>query len=202
MLINPGIDVMGHLQTFAPSGKTRLVALGTDVCSWTMPSSPRQCCSAPAQGRTWIFPESRTILGAEAAEVAAEVEVLDVRHVNGFVVRLHVTGDFYSPTYVEPWAALLRQYSTLRIFGYTRRHDEGDPIAARIASVAAEFGWSRFAMRLSGAQSDTRSTVVVECPHQKPADAILCGQEIERKKNCGACALCWESEKRIALLQH
>jgi hypothetical protein len=57
-------------------------------------------------------------------------------------------------------------------------------------------------MRLSDAPSETRSTVVVECPHQKPADAILCGQEIERKKNCGACALCWESEKRIAFLQH
>jgi hypothetical protein len=92
------------------------------------------------------FPESRTILAAEAAEVAAEVEVLDVRHVNGFVVRLHVTGNFYSPTYVALWAALLRQYSTLRIFGYTRRHDEGDPIAARIASVAAEFGWSSAAL--------------------------------------------------------
>jgi hypothetical protein len=134
--------------------------------------------------------------------LAAEVEVLDVRHVEGFVVRLHVIGDFYSAAYVQLWARLLRQYPALRIFGYTRRHDKSDPIAASLASVADEFGWDRFAMRLSDAPSETRSTVVVECPHQKPADAILCGQEIERKKNCGACALCWESEKRIAFLQH
>jgi hypothetical protein len=38
--------------------KTQPVALGTEVCSWTMESSPRQRRSAPAQGHTWIFPES------------------------------------------------------------------------------------------------------------------------------------------------
>jgi hypothetical protein len=135
------------------------------------------------------------------ARLVAEVEVLDVRHVHGFAVRLHVLGDCYSPMYVELWAALQRQYSTLRIFGYTRRHDEGDPIAAALAAVDAEFGWDRFRMRRSGAQS-ARSTVVVECPHQKPPEAILCGQEMERKKNCAACALCWESEKQIAFIQH
>src|SRR5947207_280719 len=66
------------------------------------------------------------------SRLAAEVEVLDVQHVHGFVVRLHVLGDFYSPAYVELWAALLRQYSTLRVFGYTRRHDKDDPITAAL----------------------------------------------------------------------
>jgi hypothetical protein len=131
-----------------------------------------------------------------------EIETLDIRHLNGFVVRLHVLGDFYSVAYVELWRRLLREYSTLRVWGYTARHDEGDPIAAALSSVATEFGWDRFAMRLSNASSETHSTIVVEHPHQKPPDATLCRQEIDKKESCAACALCWESEKRIAFVQH
>src|SRR2546426_2473462 len=72
---------MGHLQTFAPCRENAAGGAGTEVCSWTMPSSPRQCRSAPAQGRTWIFPESRTILGAESPEMRKAVSQGDGRHV-------------------------------------------------------------------------------------------------------------------------
>jgi hypothetical protein len=44
--------------------------------------------------------------------------------------------------------------------------------------------------------------VVVELPCLKPENAILCRQEIEKKENCAACALWWESEKCIAFIQH
>src|SRR6185437_6327834 len=55
------------------------------------------------------------------ARLAAEVKILDIRHGKGFVVRLHVLGDFYSPEYVELWRRLLRQYPTLHVWGYTAR---------------------------------------------------------------------------------
>jgi hypothetical protein len=131
-----------------------------------------------------------------------EIEALDIGHLNGFVVRLHVLGDFYSVAYVELWRRLLRQHSTLHIWGYTARHNDDDPIAAALSSVAGEFGWARFAIRLSNAPSEARSTIVVEHPQSKPDDAILCRQEIDKKESCSACALCWESEKRIAFIQH
>jgi hypothetical protein len=131
------------------------------------------------------------------ARLAAEIEVLDIKHVDGFVVRLHVLGDFYSVQYVELWRRLLRQYPTLHVWGYTARVDDDDSIAAALASLAAEFGPDRYVMRLSGV-----TTVVVQHPNQKPDDAILCRQEMDAKESCGACALCWESEKRIAFIQH
>ena len=53
------------------------------------------------------------------ARLEREIEVLDVRHGGGFVVRFHVLGDFYSVEYVGLWRRLLRQYPTLRVFGYT-----------------------------------------------------------------------------------
>jgi hypothetical protein len=78
---------------------------------------------------------SRVQAGPELeARLEREIEVLDVRHVKGFVVRLHVLGDFYSVEYVELWRRLLRQYSTMRIWGYTARIDaKNDPIAAALA---------------------------------------------------------------------
>jgi alcohol dehydrogenase (cytochrome c) len=60
--------------------RTFILALDA-ATGWTMPSSPRQCRSAPAQGRTWIFPESRTILGTESPEMRKAVSQGDGRHV-------------------------------------------------------------------------------------------------------------------------
>ena len=75
------------------------------------------------------------------ARLERQIEVLDVRHGGGFVVRFHVLGDFYSVEYVGLWRRLLRQYPTLRVFGYTARIDaKNDLIAAALASVADEFG--------------------------------------------------------------
>jgi hypothetical protein len=42
-----------------------------------------------------------------ATLLAANVKRLGVEHPHGFVVRLHVLGDFYSVAYVDLWAALL-----------------------------------------------------------------------------------------------
>lgn len=166
----------------------------------TCPASCQQWRSCYGNKMEWA---DRLRPGPELeSRLEREIEVLDVEHRNGFVVRTHVLGDFYSVEYVELWRRLLRQYPTLHVWGYSARHDRGDPIAAALARVADEFGWGRFAVRLSNAPTETRSTIVVECPQHKPADATLCGQEMDRKANCASCALCWESEKRICFVKH
>jgi len=48
-----------------------------------------------------------------------ELEHLSRVHPRGFVVRLHVLGDFYSTDYVDFWADALRAYPALHVFGYT-----------------------------------------------------------------------------------
>jgi hypothetical protein len=90
------------------------------------------------------------------------------------------------------------------VAGIRGRHDQDDPITAALTSVASEFGWDRFAVRLSNAPGESRSTLVVEHPGLKPTDATLClcRQQIDQKETCSACALCWEGEKRIAFMQH
>ena len=131
-----------------------------------------------------------------------EVALLDIDHPRGFVVRLHVLGDFYSVRYVELWRKLLGRHPALNVYGYSARHDTGDPIATALASLAADTGWDRFAMRFSNAPRSTRSTVSVEHPYQAPRDAIVCPEQIGRTESCSTCGLCWQSEKRIAFVQH
>ena len=38
---------------------------------------------------------------------------------DGFVVRVHILGDFYSPIYVVLWRRWLRLFPALRLFGYS-----------------------------------------------------------------------------------
>jgi hypothetical protein len=122
---------------------------------------------------------------------------------NGFVIRLHVLGDFYSVRYVRLWRILLESVPSLRVFGYTARWD--DAIGRELRSMANQM-WDRFAMRFSNAPITEMSTVSIEHPVQKPDDAIICPEQWHRSgkkvESCSACALCWSSKKRIAFLQH
>ena len=130
-----------------------------------------------------------------------EVALLETYHPNGFAVRLHNLGDFYSVGYVELWGRLLDRHSALHCWGYTARWHSDDPIAAALASLV-DRGWDRFAIRFSNAPSETCSTISVEHPYQVPPDAILCPEQIGKTESCSTCALCWATKRRIAFLQH
>jgi hypothetical protein len=132
-----------------------------------------------------------------------EVALLEARHPNGFAVRLHVLGDFYSVEYVELWRTLIERHPALHVWGYSARIDKADPIARALAELVRR-QWDRFAVRLSNAPhpSEAPSTISVEHPYQVPDDAVLCPEQIGRTESCTSCALCWQSTRRVAFLQH
>lgn len=130
-----------------------------------------------------------------------EVAMLDIDHPYGFAVRLHTLGDFYSVKYVELWRTLLERHPSLHVWGYSARHDKDDPIAVALATLVKQH-WDRFAVRFSNGPSDRRSTLSVEHPYQVPADTIICPEQIGRTESCSTCGLCWQSERRIAFVQH
>jgi len=130
-----------------------------------------------------------------------EIALLDIDHPRGFVVRLHVLGDFYSVRYVDLWRKLLGRHPGLNVYGYTARQS-GDPIGDALALLARDAGWRRFAMRTSNGPRSTRSTVSIEHPLQAPPDAIVCPEQIGRTESCSTCGLCWQSERRIAFIHH
>jgi hypothetical protein len=131
-----------------------------------------------------------------------EVALLDIDHPRGFAVRLHNLGDFYSVQYVALWRRLLARHSALHVWGYTARWDVArDPIARALAALVQD-QWERFAIRFSNAPSESRSTISVEHPYQKPPDAILCPEQVGKTESCSTCALCWQTERRVAFVQH
>lgn len=126
----------------------------------------------------------------------------------GIVIRLHVLGDFFSIAYVRMWADLFRFLPELRVFGYTaHRVEDGSPIAAELAKVAAEFG-DRWMIRTSHVEPGAGRTVVVESDDAIElyrADVILCPAQTKASECCSTCSLCWSPnawDKTVAFLRH
>jgi hypothetical protein len=128
-------------------------------------------------------------------------ELSDLQHKHwrtGFVIRLHVLGDFFSAEYVEFWRRCLKTFPGLRVFGYTARwHDE---IGMCLAAVIRE-NWDRFAVRSSGAKMDVPASRVVDRVEDR-GDGIICPVQTERAACCATCGLCWHSKRDIVFLRH
>jgi len=119
-------------------------------------------------------------------------------------VRLHTLGDFYSVEYVRLWGRLLERHPGLHIWGYTAHWQvKDDPIAAALIEVIERFG-ERFAVRFSNAPIPFPhpTTITIETARQKPADAIICPEQLGKTESCSTCALCWQTRRQIAFLQH
>jgi hypothetical protein len=135
-----------------------------------------------------------------------EIAALELRHPDGFAVRLHTLGDFYSVGYVHFWLEMLEQHPALHVFGFTARIDsETDDIAYALALSVRQL-WQRFAIRFSNAPVKRVSTISLESPLQKPDDAIICPAQWtpsgKKAESCATCALCWTTTRRVAFLQH
>ena len=67
-------------------------------------------------------------------KIHEELQELQAANPSGFVVRLHVLGDFYSLDYVDFWERMLNEFPGLRIYGYTA-HDPSGPIGAKLLTT-------------------------------------------------------------------
>jgi hypothetical protein len=123
------------------------------------------------------------------------------QHPRGFVVRLHVLGDFYSVDYVNQWYRWLTLFPALHIFGYTS-WQPSTPIGARIAMLAAH-RWARFAVRTSDGPMLERATrTISDAQSPLKEDAIVCPAQTNQTECCGTCGLCWGTQRNIAFLVH
>jgi hypothetical protein len=142
------------------------------------------------------------------AALAAEVITVARQHPDGFVVRLHVLGDFYSARYVLVWAHLLRMLPNLHVYGYTaRRVDRDDAESRKTAAAIAVLTstmWDRFAIRTSHTEAGAERAIVVDEDPKSP-DIIICPAQTEATEACATCGLCWAGaarSKTIAFLKH
>jgi hypothetical protein len=139
--------------------------------------------------------------------LADDLDRLSWAHPGGFVVRLHILGDFWSLDYVKFWRIALETFPALYVFGYTAWgvHTQ----IGKAVRLLRDRHWGRFAVRTSGAKYGPRTLVVADnnaIPMPlKSDDAIPCPAQTGKTKNCGTCGLCWSptvKDRAIAFRQH
>jgi hypothetical protein len=162
----------------------------------TCPSSCKQWASCYGNN----MPYARRHIGGEAfeAKLHSELAALQKHHPGGFVVRIHILGDFYSADYVQFWRDALTQFPALHVFGYTAHPPESE-IGAQLLDMAVN-GWDRFALRFSGAGFHTLGAETIE--RDEPTPNIVCPSQLNKTDCCATCALCWQSDRTIAFLRH
>ena len=119
-------------------------------------------------------------------------------HPSGFLVRLHVLGDFYSVDYAQLWHEALEAYPALHVFGYTARPPQSE-IGQLICEMIAVWP-TRFCLRFSGWNGPRNGAVVVE--QGEPTPHIICPAQTGKTQCCATCGFCWHSDKTIAFLRH
>ena len=134
-----------------------------------------------------------------------ELEELNRKHKNGFLVRLHVLGDFYSVEYVELWDKWLAQFDNLYVYGYSERKT-GTPIGDAL-NILRERWTSRFMVRVSGDFNLTTMTALsfdndMAVSQIENKQAFLCPVQEDKTDSCGTCGLCWTAKKNVVFKTH
>lgn len=130
--------------------------------------------------------------------LASNLAQLSMKHQQGFVVRLHVLGDFYSADYVRFWMAMMLAFPGLRVFGYT--HHRHDSEIGRVISNLNVTLPDRWRVRFSDDPNvEFRSEVVASA---QQAQGVVCPEQQGKAQSCGDCAYCWHSNKPVYFLEH
>lgn len=127
-----------------------------------------------------------------------ELKALALRHPGGFVVRLHVLGDFYSVPYVALWCRALMALPGLRIFGFTA-HDRASEIGRAITEVNFAFP-DRCRIRTSGSNAGRFGSLVID--RAEDSKHVLCPVQTGQTDCCGTCGLCWTMTKTVEFVRH
>lgn len=171
---------------------------------YTLTLEERATC--PRSCKAWSFcygnhmqAAERIVAGPELeAQLWGELTALQREHPCGFMVRLHVLGDFYSEDYVALWWKALDAFSALHVFGFTA-HQPGNLIGDALGYLI-EHRWDRFAIRVSGIDRSEKASVLEG--DEGSADPIPCPAQTDKTDCCATCALCWHSTRSIAFARH
>lgn len=166
----------------------------------TCPATCHHLADCYGNGMQW----ARRIAPGQELEEALDLELTwkQRAHPDGFVVRLHVLGDFYATRYVARWAEWLERFPALRVWGYTAWPDN-TPIGSAVRDLADRM-WPRFAIRYSSREPGPQRAITVDAM-EEAGEAIICPVQTGATETCGTCGLCWSDAARgktIAFVRH
>jgi len=130
-----------------------------------------------------------------------DLVLLQLKHPEGFVVRLHELGDFYSVDYIQFWAQALLEFPALRVFGYSHCADERADLLDRMHIMfgGREGRWNIYNSDDSKADSIRPSANV----SSKEVDGFIdCPEQTKKTASCSTCGLCMAGVKNIRFIPH
>ncbi len=130
----------------------------------------------------------------------AQLMGLSVKHPSGFVVRLHVLGDFYSKEYVEFWKKMLMSFPNLHVFGYT--HWLKNSVIGRVINKLNVSFSDRWRIRYSDEEEKTSSFIALVTKEPRTTNHVICPEQQGKTPSCADCGYCWSSEKPIVFIEH
>jgi len=142
--------------------------------------------------------------------IQRELAQLSAENPKGFVVRLHLLGDFPDVEYVIAWRTWMRMFPALHVFGYSARSPE-DETGHTIYALNEKYPdrWAvRHSVEANAAPGPMEATVIwrsVAPGVTHVAEGMICPQQLGRTELCATCGLCWEpdaSHLRIVFLGH
>lgn len=147
-------------------------------------------------GNNMPFAHRFIVNNALLEKLDTELDILERKYPKGYVVRLHILGDFNTTKYVMFWKRQLKIRKALRVYGYTRNHPT-KPLGKLIKKVRDQFP-NTFKIRFSSFPSDDMSA----SSEHISTKGIICPVQLDKTDNCGTCALCWTANKPIIFLDH
>lgn len=132
--------------------------------------------------------------------LSQDLQILSERHPNGFIIRLHVLGDFYSLPYVAFWQNALKHYPNLRIFGYTGRKPS-TKIGKAIVNMNRLMP-DRCVIRFSRSEESVEDGISYAAAEGFKGKAFFCPEQSGKVESCADCALCWTTKKTVIFLTH
>lgn len=122
---------------------------------------------------------------------------------DGFIVRLHVLGDFYSVAYVHYWGALLKEYPALRLFGYTH-HRHASPIGRAVSDLVHEWPLRTSFLRSDADEADDPlpKAMTVLRGAEPVEGTVFCPEQTGRSPTCATCGLCMGGRVSVTFIDH
>lgn len=172
---------------------------------FTLTLEERATC--PRSCREWLRCYGSNMQAAERivhgpeleAALEQELRYLAEKHPAGFLVRLHVLGDFYSGEYVDLWQRMLEELPALHVFGFTAQLP-GSDLGGKLHWMAVKWG-DRFSLRFSGLDDAHRGALTLG-PAETAPNAIMCPAQTGATDCCGTCGLCWQTDRTIGFRRH
>lgn len=129
-----------------------------------------------------------------------DLNFLQKKHPEGFVVRLHVLGDFYSTGYVAFWRKQLHRNPNLALYGYTHRK-HGSQIGNAVASLVKDFPERTSFLRSEGRNGEDPLPSARVRKEEDPS-LLICPEQTGKTESCMTCGLCFNGNTNIHFLEH